>query len=467
MKKLGQIVCLFAVLGMILTACGTAATPTPAPVPTTAPATAAPTTAATAAPTVAPTAVVPNATIKADCAGKTINFLTIQPHQVAAQNLQTWFEAISGATVNLTVVGYDVVTEKAVLDVTSGADQVDVVEYWYPGLGEMVQDGVLENLDKWYSDNASWLNTADYYQDYFDAFTKIGNSRYGIPYDGDLHLLWYYKPLLAKYNLQPPTTWDEYLNVEKTITQGEHGAAYGSAIMGQKVPLIIIGTFLSRLGAYGGTFFDKNGNPVVDSPEAVAALTALVEETKYSLPTATATGFNEAIAGWLTKKVAMMEFWTDLGAMSDDPKSSQVGGDYGVEAMPAGPGPNGVSIAPVNAGFGMGVSTGSQNKACAYQFLAFVARPDTSVKYNTVVGGIDPVRQSTLNDPTYQNFIHPEIAAAVKAAHAHAVFWPTSAVWSQMEEPLTDNLALALTGDKTPQQALDDTQLAWLQLVKK
>lgn len=465
MKKLGVILSLVAVMAMVLAACAPAATPAATQPP--AAATEAPAAPpATAAPPAAPTAVVPNVDIKTVCAGKAINFLTIQPHQVAAQNLQTWFQDASGATVTLTVVGYDVVTEKAVLDVTSGANQVDVVEYWYPGLGQMVDNNVLEKLDQWYIDNAGWLNTADYYQDYLDVFTKIGGSSYGIPYDGDLHLLWYYRPLLAKYNLQPPTTWDEYLTVEKTITEGEKGAAYGAAIMGSKIPLIIIGTYLSRLGSFGGSFFDKDGKPVINSPEAVAALTALVEQSKYALPKPPAVAFNEAIGAWTTKKVGMMEFWTDLGAMSDDPKSSQVGGQYGVVPMPAGPGPNGVSIAPVNAGFGIGISTGSKNKACAYEFLAFVARPDTSVKYNTVVGGIDPVRKSTLDNPDYQNFIHPEIAAAIKKAHEHAVFWPTSAVWAKLQEPLTDNLALALTGDKTPQKALDDTQAAWEQILK-
>lgn len=453
MRKVGRIVSLVVLFAVLASACGTSAAPTQPPAP--------------AQPTSAPSNMEPNANIKENCDGQTINFLTIQPHQVAAQNLQTWFQEVSGATVELTVVGYDVVTEKAVLDVTSGANQVDVVEYWYPGLGEMVQDNVLENLDQWYVDNDSWLDTADYYQDYLTTFTTIDGSRYGIPYDGDLHLLWYYKPLLQKYNLDPPTTWDEYLNVEKTITEGEGGAAYGSAIMGTKVPLIIIGTYLSRLGAFGGSFFDANGNPVINSPEAVAALQALLDESPYALPTPPAVGFDEAIGGWLTGKVGMMEFWSDLGAMSDDPSSSQVGGDYGVVPMPAGPAPKGVNIAPVNAGFGIGVSTGSSNKACAYEFLAFVARPDTSVRYNTVVGGIDPVRQSTLDNPDYQAFVHPEIAAAIKQAHEHAAFWPTSAVWAQLQEPLTDNLSLALSGDKTAQEALDDTQAAWLQILGK
>ena len=48
--------------------------------------------------------------------------------------------------------------------------------------------------------------------------------------------------------------------------------------MGAKSPLILIGTFLNRFGSYGGSFFDEAGNPTINSPEAVAALTALVAE---------------------------------------------------------------------------------------------------------------------------------------------------------------------------------------------
>lgn len=151
MKKLSHILGMIVILGMLLAACQ------PAPAPTEAPKPQAPTAAAVepAAPEPAqpePTEAKP---AEKEFAGQTLNFLTIQPHNVAAQNLATWFEEATGAKVELIVVPYDNVIEKAVLDVTSGANEIDVIEYWYPGLGTLVENDVLENLDQWYVDNAS------------------------------------------------------------------------------------------------------------------------------------------------------------------------------------------------------------------------------------------------------------------------------------------------------------------------
>lgn len=114
----------------------------------------------------------------------------------------------------------------------------------------------------------------------------------------------------------------------------------------------------------------------------------------------------------------------------------------------------------------MGVSTGSKNKSLAYEFLKFAARPDIAARYNTVVGGIDPVRKSTLDNPAFVNFVGQQVADAIRSSHANAVPWPTDAKWFSLQEPLNDNLSLALTGQKTPQQALDDTQKAWESILK-
>jgi len=459
LKKLTYVLSLFVVLAMLLGACQPAAAPTEAPKPQE-PAAQEPKPEA-AKPTEAPAK-----PAEKSFAGQTLNFLTIQPHNVAAQNLATWFEEETGAKVELIVVPYDNVIEKAVLDVTSGANEIDVIEYWYPGLGTLVENNVLDNLDKWYIDNADWLKPDDFFPVYFDTFTKIGNSRYGIPYDGDMHLLWYYKPLLEKYKLQPPATWDDYLTVCKTITEGEKGEAYGCAIMGAKSPLILIGTYLNRLGSFGGSFFDASGKPAINSPEAVAALQALVDEAKYALPTPSAVAFDESLGAWFTAKAAMVEFWTDLGGMTDDPASSKIVGQWGVVPLPKGPGAKGKTVASVNAGFGVGVSAGSKNKDLAYAFLDFAADPKITARYNTVVGGIDPVRKSTLDDPKFIEFVGPEVAEAITKAHANAVVWPTDAKWFKLQEPLTDNLSLALTGEKTPQKALDDTQKVWEEILK-
>lgn len=398
--------------------------------------------------------------------GEEVNFLTIQPHSIAAQNLATWFEEETGAKVNLDVVPYDLVVEKAVLDVTSGVGFYDVIEFWYPGLGTMVQNNVLVNLDDWYAENEDILELDDLIEVFSDVFTTIDGSRYAFPYDGDMHVLYYNTEIFEEYGQTFPETWDEYLETCRAITEaGADDGVYGCAIMGAKSPLILIGTYLNRLGSYGGAFFDDAGNPTINSPEAVAALEALVAQAEYALPSPSAVAFDEALGAWFTGRAAMVEFWTDLPGMTDDPDTSAIVGQWGVGPLPMGSGENAQIVASVNAGFSVGVSTLAPNPDVAMEFLMFIARPDIAARYNTVVGGIDPVRYSTLEDPAFIEFAGEEMVDTIRTAHQNAVTWPTDALWFELQEPLTDNLSLALIGTKTPQQALDDTQQAWLSIL--
>jgi multiple sugar transport system substrate-binding protein len=400
--------------------------------------------------------------------GRSINFLAIQPHTVASKEVAKWFEEETGARVNVLIVPYANVTEKAVLDVTSGAGEYDVMEYWYPMLGSLVENGVLVDITDWWDENAEAIQADDFVPVFRDTFTSVGGQRYGIPYDGDLHLLFYNTTLFEKHNLMPPETWDEYLEACKTITEAEEGnEIYGCGIMGAKVPLILIGTYLSRLGAYGGSFFDEAGNPAINSPEAVAALEALVAQAPYALPEPAAVAFDEMLGGWLTGRVGMAEFWTDLGQMTDNPEQSKIIGEWGVVPMPMGSGPKAKIIAPLNAGFGLGVSNLAQDPELAMEFLKFNARPDINVRANTIVGGLDPTRLSTYDAPEYRQHVGDELAEASKAAVlSRAVAWPTDAKWAELQEILNENLSLALTGAKTPQEALDDTQAEWEKILE-
>lgn len=401
-------------------------------------------------------------------AGETINFLVVQPHVVGGNNLAKMFEEETGCKVVVSAVPLPNCIEKPVLDVTSGVGYFDNIEYWYPGLGTMVENEVLVDVTEWWNSKAVELDFDDYMEDFANMYTLLDGKRYGVPFDGDLWILWYNKTIFAKHNLNPPATWDEYLECAKTITEAEKGNnVYGAGIMGFKDPFVLVGSFLSRLGSYGGSFFDSNNKPIVNSPEAVAALEGLIEQGKYAYSKPTAVHFDELMSGWTSGKIAMVEFWTDMGAMSDNPEESAIVGQWGAVPIPKGPGPKGQVIAPANAGFGIGVSTLSKNKEIAMAFMEFAARPDVCLEYNTIVGGIDPVRWSTLNSQKYIDFVGPEVAEAIKTAHEHSVFWPRNAEWFDLQESLTDNLSLALSGDKSPQQALDDTQKVWEEILSK
>jgi len=398
--------------------------------------------------------------------GQSINVLTIQPHAVATRALARWFEEETGARVQVLVVPYANVTEKTILDVTSGAGEYDVVEIWYPMLGKLVESGALEDLTQWWEENKAALQFDDFVPSIADPYTLIDGKRWALPYDGDTHLLFYNRELLDKYGVKPPTTWAEYREACKTITeQGKSEGIYGCAIMGAKVPIILLSTFINRLQGYGAGFFDQDGKPTINSPEAVAALQELVDQLPHALPDPKAVAFDEALGGFTTGKVGMVEFWTDLGQMSDNPEQSKIMGKWGAVPMPKGEGPNAASRPALNAGFALGISPLAQNKPLAYEFLKFVGRPDINVRVNTIVGGLDPTRKSTFDAEAYRKHVTPELADAAKAALSGAFAWPTNAKWPELQDVLTENVAEALAGTKTPQQALDDTQAKWLEIL--
>jgi multiple sugar transport system substrate-binding protein len=399
--------------------------------------------------------------------GREINFMAGQPHQVADRALAEWFTEETGARVNVLVVPYPNMIEKATMDVTSGAGEYDVIQYWYPGLGSLVENGVLADITDWWDSNAAAFEVDDIIPAFLDNYTLYNGKRYGIPLDGDIHLMFYNTTLFAKYNVEPPKTWDEYLDICKTITEGEAGSGtYGCGIMGMKVPLILIGTFLNRVAGFGGSFMDADGNPTINSPENVAALEHLIAEMPYAIPDPKAVGFDEMLGPWLTGRVAMVEFWTDLGQMTDNPEQSTIIGEWGVAPMPI-QGEKGVVAAPMNAGWGVGMSTMTKDQEVSEAFMAFIMRPETNIRVNKIVGGLDPMRVSTFADPTFREHVTDALADAALAAElSNAVAWPHDALWWDMQEVLNENLALALNGDLTAQQALDDTQAAWEDILK-
>jgi multiple sugar transport system substrate-binding protein len=416
--------------------------------------------------------VTPTAGAAGKFAGREINMLAGQPHIVGCRNLAKWFEEQTGARVNCLAVPYPNLPEKGTLDVTSGAGEYDVMQYWYPSLGSMVENGVLVDLTEWWDSNAAKFKVDDIFPGFLDPYTLMNGKRYGIPYDGDQHLLFYNTTIFKKYNIaKPPATWDEYLEICKKITEGEKASGsgvYGCGIMASKIPLILIGTFLNRLSTFGGEFFDAAGNPTVNSPEAVAALEHLMKEVPYALPDPKAVAFDELLGPWTTGRVGMIEFWTDVGQMSDNPAQSKIVGEWGVAPMPQGPAPKGRVAAPMNAGWALGLSPLAKDKEVAMAFLEFVMDPATNVKLNTVVGGIDPVRKSTFDNPDFIKWVTPKEAEAAKAsASSSLVAWPNMAQWPELQDVLNESLAKVLNGDKQPKQALDETQAAWLKILGK
>lgn len=221
----------------------------------------------------------------ADYSGKTLRFMVINPHAGSIDPLSAAFAELTGAKVEAVKVPYDQITSQAKLDVSSGTNNFDVFEYWYADKESLVADGTLLDITDRIAADPS-IDPADFLGSLYDSYTLVDGKRYGLPYDGDTHVLYYNQELLDRYGLKPPETWAAYLEVEKSITDAEKkNGIYGALLQGKQFPIILGSSFANRLGGFGGDFLDKDGKPSLTTDAAIGAAQALLDAAPYAVPT--------------------------------------------------------------------------------------------------------------------------------------------------------------------------------------
>jgi multiple sugar transport system substrate-binding protein len=394
-----------------------------------------------------------------DWSGETLRFMIINPHAGSIKPLSEGFNALTGATVEGVKVPYDQITAQSTLDVMSGTNEMDVFQYWYVDKEALVRDGVLADITDRIDAEQAEIDPGDFLGALYDVYTEVGGRRYGLPYDGDTHVLFYNKEILDRNGLQPPTTWADYNAVAKAVTDAEAAnGVYGALLMCKQFPIILCSTYANRLGGYGGNFLDESGAPALTSAAAIGAAQTMLDAGPSAVPTPLETEFGNSIPVFLSGGAAMIEFWTDLGTWAQDANQSQIVDKWGVVPMPVA-GSNTVNRPAMNAGWSFGVSSGSHNPEMAWEFVRMQSSKEFHVRVLTDnTTGVDPTRRSAM--PAYREFA-PLQADAVEQAIDDAFPWPTKPESPKLMQSLTDELGLMMAGDKTVEQAMADAQASW------
>ena len=394
-----------------------------------------------------------------DWSGETLRFMIINPHAGSIKPLSAGFTELTGAAVEGVKVPYDQITAQSTLDVMSGINEIDVFQYWYVDKEALVRDGVLADITDRIAAEEADIDPADFLGALYDAYTLVEGRRYGLPYDGDTHVLFYNREILDRNGLQPPATWDEYNAVAKAVTDAESAnGVYGALLMCKQFPIILCSTYANRLGGYGGDFLDANGAPALTSDAAIGAARTMLEAGPSAVPTPLETEFGNSIPVFLSGGAAMIEFWTDLGTWAQDANQSQIVDKWGVVPMPVA-GSNTVNRPAMNAGWSFGISSGSHNPEMAWEFVRMSSSKGFHIRVLTDnTTGVDPTRRSAM--PAYREFA-PLQADAVEQAIDDAFAWPTKPESPKLMQSLTDELGLMMAGDKTVEQAMADAQASW------
>jgi len=273
---------------------------------------------------------------------------------------------------------------------------------------------------------------------------QVGGVASGVPWYVETRLLYYRTDIATKAGItSPPATWDDLMAMAKAMKE-KGGAKWG----------ISLGTknwqeYFPFLWQNGGDVVDASGNPALNSPQAVEALTFYDSFFKGGLtPKSVPEGFD--ITPAFVKGDNPMFFsgpW-HLGLIDT------AGGADFKDKWAIAPMPKKVTATSFLGGSNMVVYKNSKNKDAAWAFVKFVSDPTTQALWYKTVTDL-PAVQAAWDDPTVKGDANVALfGAQLKDTKAQ----PVSATWSELSSAINDTLEKMTTGGMEPQAAADQMQ---------
>ncbi|MGA3031515.1 MAG: extracellular solute-binding protein [Candidatus Limnocylindrales bacterium] len=337
-------------------------------------------------------------------------------------------------------VAYEALHDKIVTDQVGGSGIYDTVLMDTIWPAEFAHAGIVQDL-------TSKL-PADFTSGVFQSAFAGGEYQghfYGVPWLNDTEFLFYNKTMLAQAGFtNPPTTWAELVTQaqalkSKGIVQYPFVGQWAQSELGVCDWTTIAG------GSGGASFFDAQGKPTFNQGGPLAALQLMVQMKNDGLANPASLGYgsddvrNVLIAG----QAAFGLDWTYVYAAANDPAQSKVVGQIGIAPAPGG---------GTNGGMSMAVTRSSKHADAALKYDVFLASQAQEEKYTE---NALPEWKASFDKPELAKG-SPELWAAAKIAFNTMVSRPMVPYYTSLSNALQVAIQKALTGESTPQAALDD-----------
>ncbi len=435
---------------------------------------------------------------------------TITTHEYESKTLAKAFEEITGIKVKHDLIQEGDVVEKLQTSMQSGKS---IYDGWISDsdlIGTHYRYGKVLNLTDYMGGaGKEWTNPGIDIKDFIGTkFTTAPDGKlYQLPDQQFANLYWFRADLFERkdlkdkfkakygYDLGVPLNWSAYEDIAEFFTNDvktiDGKAIYGHMDYGKKDPslgwrftdawLSMAGT--ADIGAPNGLPIDEWGirvaadkcTPVgasverggaTNSPAAVYALTKYVDwMKKYAPKEATGMTFGEAGPVPAQGQIAQQIFWYTAFTADMTKKGLPVVNADGTPKWRMAPGPNGPY-------WKQGMQNGYQdvgswtffkdhdaNKtAAAWLYAQFVTAKTTSLK-KTIVG-LTPIRESDIQSKAMTDMA-PKLGGLVEFYRSPArVAWSPTGTnvpdYPKLAQLWWKNVAQAVTGEKTPQGAMDN-----------
>lgn len=287
---------------------------------------------------------------------------------------------------------------------------------------------------------------------------KIEGKTWGIPFQRSTIVAYYNKDKFREAGLDPdspPTTWDELVSMGKKLTKED---TYGVMIPSTAYPYWM---FQALAIQNGKEVMSNDGlTTSFDDPKVVETL-----EFWKSL-SAEHGVMPEGTVEWGTLRQAFLEgqtamMWHSTGNLTAVKKNASF--DFGVAMLPG----NERLGSPTGGGnFYMFEKTTPEERAAALKLIEFMTAPEQAAEWSIKTGymGVSPAAYQTDALKAYVEEFPPALVARNQLEHAVAEF--STFETARVREGLNNAIQAALTGAKTPADALGEAQSAADRLLK-
>jgi len=217
---------------------------------------------------------------------KTVTIAVVNnPDMIRLKKLSSKFEEKNpDIKVNWLVVEENVLRQRVTTDVSQGSGQFDLV---YLGLYEtpiFAKRGWLRPLENFPAE----YDLEDVFKGLRDGLSYEGKL-YAIPFNGESSMLMYRKDLFEAKGLTMPEqpTYNDIAKFADALTDKAKGI-YGITLRGKPGWGENMAYVDTLINTFGGTWFDMEWHPTIDSPEWKKAITFYVNLMKKDAPLAPA-----------------------------------------------------------------------------------------------------------------------------------------------------------------------------------
>ena len=381
------------------------------------------------------------------------------PHYNSVVKILPEFTRETGIEVEVDQLPYLKMRERQTLELAQQEGAYDLISYVVFSKADYVYADQLENLAKYFM-NPKLADPSYDAEDLIDGYVQnIGvaggakgylpgptGSLFGLPSGSETSVLMYRKDIFEKHGLKVPESYDELLDVTCKIPKLEPGMGgmASRAASGHQASH----AFLLHLAPLGGRVFDANWNPIINSPEGVAAANALKTIVDCGPEGSSAFGPSEAANAFATGKAAMFMDSIAFAPGFENVEKSRVAGKVGYALHPSG-----VRRGSQTGGFGIAIPSNAENKEAAFLLMQWMTSKEGD-KLITMAGG-NPSRFSTYADPEVQAK-YPFAATFGEALKYADPDWrPIIPPWGRINADIGTTMSKVLTEGLDPQEALD------------